>query len=137
MSGSGNTCDGWCGPGRAMRRSRSTSCRRMETRSRRGFPVLPDVLVRTSPPGEVEGTPIRARTARLERFLPHVKNVATIGLTYHRRATKRARFDDVLYVDGQRFVSEGSIWDVVFFDGHELTWPNAPILPGITMLLVQ
>lgn len=102
-----------------------------------GRPVQPDVLIRTGPPVEVEGAPIRATTARFERFLPHIKNVATMGLTSHWREAKRAGFDDVLFVDGEGFIAEGSIWNVVFLDGDGLVWPDAPALPGITMQLVQ
>ena len=73
-----------------------------------GRPVDPDTLVRTGPPVAAETTPVRARTARHERFLPHIKNVATMDLVHHRRQAKLAGFDDVVFVDGAAFVSEGS-----------------------------
>ena len=60
-----------------------------------------------------------------------------MDLVHHRRQAKLAGFDDVVFVDGDGFVSEGSIWNVAFFDGSEVVWPSAPALLGITMQLVQ
>jgi 4-amino-4-deoxychorismate lyase len=102
-----------------------------------GRPLDPAVLVRTGPPVSPEPTPVRARTAPYERFLPHVKNVATMGLVYHRRPAALDGFDDVVFVDRSGFISEGSIWNVAFFDGNQIVWPSAPALPGITMQLAQ
>jgi branched-subunit amino acid aminotransferase/4-amino-4-deoxychorismate lyase len=102
-----------------------------------GRPVATEVLVRTGPPAAAPTSPVRVRTATHERLLPHVKHVATLGLVHHWRAARRDRFDDVLFLDRDGFVSEGSIWNVAFFDGTSLVWPAAPALRGITMQLVQ
>jgi branched-subunit amino acid aminotransferase/4-amino-4-deoxychorismate lyase len=102
-----------------------------------GRPVDPDVLVRVRPPAEAATAPVRVRTTVFERLLPEVKHVATLGLVYHWRAARRDGFDDVLFMDRDGFVSEGSIWNVAFFDGDQVVWPSAPALRGITMQLVQ
>lgn len=102
-----------------------------------GRPVEPDVLVRTGPPATSGTTPVRVRTTRYQRLLPHIKHVATLGLVHHWRLARQAGFDDVLFVDPDGFISEGSIWNVAFFDGAEAVWPSAPALRGITMQLVQ
>ena len=39
--------------------------------------------------------------------------------------------------DGTSFVSEGPTWNVGFFDGDRVIWPNAAVLPGITMKLLK
>jgi branched-subunit amino acid aminotransferase/4-amino-4-deoxychorismate lyase len=82
-------------------------------------------------------TPVRVRTAVHERLLPQVKHVATLGLVYHWRRARQDGFDDVLFVDRDGFVSEGSIWNICFSDGDQVVWPAAPALRGITMQLVQ
>jgi branched-subunit amino acid aminotransferase/4-amino-4-deoxychorismate lyase len=34
-------------------------------------------------------------------------------------------------------ISEGSTWNIGFFDGRRLVWPRAALLVGITMQLIQ
>jgi branched-subunit amino acid aminotransferase/4-amino-4-deoxychorismate lyase len=75
-----------------------------------GRPVDPDVLVRAGPPATAGTTPVRVRTTRYQRLLPHIKHVATLGLVHHWRLARQAGFEDVLFVDPDGFVSEGSIW---------------------------
>jgi branched-subunit amino acid aminotransferase/4-amino-4-deoxychorismate lyase len=102
-----------------------------------GEPVEPDVLVRTSPPVAPATGPVTVRSTVHERLLPQVKHVATLGLVYHWRQARKDGFDDVLFVDRDGYVSEGSIWNIGFFDGDGIVWPAAPALRGITMQLVQ
>ena len=102
-----------------------------------GMAVDPDVLVRAGPPAQAGTAPVRVRTTEHERLLPELKHVATLGLVYHWRRARQDGFDDVLFVDRDGFVSEGSIWNLCLFDGEEIVWPAAPALRGITMQLVQ
>jgi branched-subunit amino acid aminotransferase/4-amino-4-deoxychorismate lyase len=102
-----------------------------------GRAVDSDILVRTGPPAGTVSEPVSVRTTVHQRLLPHVKHVATLGLVYHWRGARRDGFDDVLFLDRDGFVSEGSIWNVGFFDGDGVVWPAAPALRGITMQLVQ
>lgn len=103
----------------------------------RGDPVDLGVLVRTSAPVTVDvGRSMRLRTVRFERVLPHLKNVATIGQTYFPRQVGADGFDDVLFVDRHGNVSESSIWNVAFWDGAQVIWPEAAMLRGVTMSLV-
>ncbi|MFD6890166.1 aminotransferase class IV [Streptomyces sp. NPDC059957] len=80
---------------------------------------------------------LRVRTATYERDLPHLKHAATMGLTYGMLQAREAGFDDVLFVGRDGFVREGSVWNVSFWDGEQVLWPEAPMLPGITMQLLQ
>lgn len=102
-----------------------------------GRPVETGVLVRVGPPAVAATSPVRVRTTVHERLLPQVKHVATLGLVYHWRRARQDGFDDVLFVDRDGFVSEGSIWNICFSDGDQVVWPAAPALRGITMQLVQ
>jgi branched-subunit amino acid aminotransferase/4-amino-4-deoxychorismate lyase len=112
---------------------------RLERDSRElfGRPVETGVLVRVGPPVVAATSPVRVRTTVHERLLPQVKHVATLGLVCHWRRVRQDGFDDVLFVDRDGFVSEGSIWNICFSDGDQVVWPAAPALCGITMQLVQ
>ncbi|GGP97640.1 branched-subunit amino acid aminotransferase/4-amino-4-deoxychorismate lyase [Actinomadura coerulea] len=35
------------------------------------------------------------------------------------------------------FVSEGATWNIGFFDGQQVVWPNAEVLTGVTMRLLH
>lgn len=103
-------------------------------------PAEPDVLVTLRAPSAA-GDAVRLRSVRYERELPEVKHVGTFGLIHHARAAKLAGFDDALFVtstagrDG--LVSEASIWNVGFFDGSSVLWPQAPMLDGVTQQLLR
>ncbi|EWC61398.1 Aminodeoxychorismate lyase [Actinokineospora spheciospongiae] len=101
-------------------------------------PVEPRVIVSASPvPAGADG-PLRVRTAGYQRDLPQVKHVGTFGLFYQRRLARMAGFDDVLFVNRDGQISEGSTWNVGFVTaGGTVVWPSAPVLPGVSMGLVQ
>ncbi|MFG2292633.1 aminotransferase class IV [Streptomyces sp. NPDC048603] len=97
-----------------------------------------DVMVSVSDP--VADTPrpaLRVRTVTYERDLPHLKHAATMGLTHRMLQAREAGFDDVLFVGRDGFLREGSVWNAAFWDGEQVLWPEAPVLPGITMQLLQ
>lgn len=100
-------------------------------------PAAPDVLVATAPARTLAPKPLRVRSARYEREAPHIKHIGTFGLFYQKRLAEAAGFDDVVFVDPGGAVSEGSIWNVGFFDGESVVWPDAPALQGISMQLLQ
>ncbi|MEU8244304.1 aminotransferase class IV [Actinoplanes missouriensis] len=81
--------------------------------------------------------PLRVRSAVYERELPHVKHMATMGLTYHLRAAQRDGFDDVVFVSRDGLILEGSVWNAVFLDGDTVVWPAGPKLDGITQQVLR
>lgn len=98
----------------------------------------PDVLVSVSDPAPGEpGPPLRVQAVRYERELPEHKHVATMGLRYRLREARLAGFDDALFVGGDGRVREGTTWNVAFWDGTQVVWPDAPVLKGVTMVLLQ
>ena len=98
----------------------------------------PDVLVSVSDPAPAEaGPPLRVQTVRYERELPEHKHVATMGLNYRIREARLAGFDDALFVGNDGRVREGTSWNVAFWDGAQVVWPVAPMLKGVTMVLLQ
>ena len=101
-------------------------------------PLSTDVMVSVSDPVSDAPRPaLRVRTSTYERELPHLKHVATMGLTYQWLQAKAAGFDDVLFVGRDGHLREGSVWNVAFWDGQQVVWPEADVLPGITMQLLQ
>ncbi|NBH11109.1 aminotransferase class IV [Amycolatopsis sp. SID8362] len=98
-------------------------------------PMKPEILVRTLPPHPPDPAPLRLRTVRYERDLPQVKHLGTFGLIHHSRQAALAGFDDALFVDHAGRISEASIWNTGFLAGDTVVWPEAAMLPGITMLL--
>jgi branched-subunit amino acid aminotransferase/4-amino-4-deoxychorismate lyase len=98
----------------------------------------PDVLVSVSEPASDEpGPPLRVQTVRYERELPEHKHRATMGLHYRTREARLAGFDDALCVGRDGLVREGTSWNVAFWDGTQVVWPAAPMLRGVTMVLLQ
>lgn len=101
----------------------------------RSMPV--DVMVTVGPPPPAGGASVRVCAQAYERELPQVKHVATFGLLYQRRVAQLAGFDDALFVDRQGRISEGSVWNIGFWDGAQLVWPQAAMLEGVSMRLLQ
>jgi 4-amino-4-deoxychorismate lyase len=103
-----------------------------------GEQAPPDVLVSVSDPAPEEpGPPLRVQTVRYERELPEHKHQATMGLNYRVREARLAGFDDALFLGHDGRVREGTSWNVAFWDGARVVWPAAPMLKGVTMVLLQ
>ena len=96
-----------------------------------------DVLVAVGAPVAIEPRPRRVRTACFRRDTPQIKHVGTFPLFQQRRAAMRDGFDDVLFVDADGRISEGSTWNIVFHDGSQLVWPQAPALRGTAEALLS
>jgi 4-amino-4-deoxychorismate lyase len=97
----------------------------------------PDVLVSVSDPlDEPDGPALRVQTRAYQRDWPEHKHSATMGLTYARRQAAQDGFDDALFFADER-IGEGTSWNVAFWDGERVLWPEAPVLKGVTMVLLQ
>lgn len=102
--------------------------------------LQPDVLVSASAPVPPSDRPIRVRATAFVRPFPQLKHVATFPLFQHRRLALQAGFDDALFVDGEGAtarVVEGSVWNIGFWDGQRITWPEGPALRGTGEQLQQ
>jgi branched-subunit amino acid aminotransferase/4-amino-4-deoxychorismate lyase len=98
----------------------------------------PDVLVSvTDPAPDAARPPLRVRTDGYRRDWPAHKHAATMGLSYTQVRARRAGFDDAIFVGPDNRVSEGTSWNAAFFDGDRVIWPTAPMLKGVTMVLLQ
>ncbi|MER6048754.1 aminotransferase class IV family protein [Streptomyces sp. NPDC001793] len=97
----------------------------------------PQVLVTSRPAGGRPVPPLRVRSVRYVREVPSVKSVGLFASLHHRRQAQLGGFDDALFVDHHGVVSEGGTWNVGFFDGARVVWPDADCLAGVTRELLK
>jgi branched-subunit amino acid aminotransferase/4-amino-4-deoxychorismate lyase len=97
----------------------------------------PSILVRSNPPHDGPAGPLRLHTVEHERHLASIKHVGEGAKTYFLHRALEQGFDDAAFVDRHGRLSEASIWNLVFWDGQAVVWPQAEILIGTTMGIVQ
>ncbi|WP_084964969.1 aminotransferase class IV family protein [Thermoactinospora rubra] len=102
-----------------------------------GADVEPELLVRTGPAASGPQGPLALAVVEHERVLPAVKHVGEVAKTYFLRQAVAQGFDDAAFVDRQGRLSEGTIWNLAFWDGDAVVWPEAGMLGGITMAIVR
>jgi len=121
--------------------ARVSICAREYERAARASPPLAagdlDVIVALTPPAEPSPVPMRAASFVHARALPHVKHLGTFAQFHFARQARGRGFDDVLFTDADGRVSEGTVWNVGFWDGSTVTWPDAPALRGTCERLLQ
>lgn len=98
----------------------------------------PHIMVSVRGAGALPPEPLRTMSVPYERDLPQVKHCGLFGTLQARRTAQLAGFDDALFVGRDGLISEGGTWNVGFVD-HDgtIVWPEAPVLPGVTMALLQ
>ena len=90
------------------------------------------------PPGPGLGSPQALMSVPYQRPLAHLKQIGGgFGQAYFSHAARRAGFDDALLTAPDGLVTEGSIANIAFVTDGTLVWPDAPVLEGITMQLLE
>ena len=97
----------------------------------------PRVMTAVFPPPPPLADSVRLTAQVHAREAPHLKHTANFGLIRARRMARASGFDDALFVDAGGRVSEGSLWNIGFVRGDRVTWPEAPMLAGVTQALLQ
>ncbi|MDI2130665.1 aminotransferase class IV family protein [Yinghuangia seranimata] len=97
----------------------------------------PDLLVRVGPPSFAPAGPLALMSVEYERLLPHIKHTGELAKTHFVRQAVARGFDDVAFVDRRGRLGEASIWNLAFWDGTSVVWPDAPVLVGTTMAVVR
>jgi branched-subunit amino acid aminotransferase/4-amino-4-deoxychorismate lyase len=97
----------------------------------------PSIMITLRPPGGMPGSPWRLRSVPYRRPGAHLKHLGDFGQAYYQRQVKADGFDEALLTGPDGEVCEGSVTNIGFFDGSMITWPDAPVLAGITMQLLQ
>ena len=95
----------------------------------------PATMVTVKAPGGVR-SPQRLLSVRYQRPDAHLKHLAT-EQGYYTRLAQRQGFDDALLTDDGGIVSESATANIGFFDGAGVVWPDAPMLHGVTMQLLE
>jgi branched-subunit amino acid aminotransferase/4-amino-4-deoxychorismate lyase len=95
----------------------------------------PTTMVTVKEPGGIS-TPQRLQSVRYQRPDAHLKHLAT-GQAFYSRLAGQNGFDDALLTAPDGHVSETAIANIGFFDGSGVVWPDAPLLRGITMQLLE
>lgn len=98
---------------------------------------VPRVMIAVSPPPAPLADAPRLQLQTYAREAPHLKHAATFGLIHARRTARAAGYTDALFVDAAGRISEGSLWNIGFVSGEQVTWPRAPMLAGVAQALVQ
>lgn len=102
-----------------------------------GPELRPELLVRSSAPSSGPVGPLALAAIAHERMLPAVKHVGEVAKTYLLRQAAAQGFDDAAFVDRHGRLSEASIWNLAFWDGEAVVWPDAAMLSGTTMGIVR
>ena len=89
------------------------------------------------PPRHPSPLALRVRTQVGPRACAGVKHLALDHQLAARRAARDAGFDDALLATEDGRIAEGTFWNIAFFDGHAVVWPDGPALRGVTQLLLQ
>lgn len=97
----------------------------------------PSVMVTARPPGDMTAGPWRLHAVPYQRSVAHVKHLGDFGQGYFQRLAWRKGFDEALLTGADGVISEGSITNIGFFDGASVVWPDAPMLAGVTMQILQ
>ena len=97
----------------------------------------PRVLTALSAPAPALDKPLRLQTRTYSRDMPHLKHAGTFGVTRARREAVEAGYDDVLFLEPDGAVSEGSIWNIGFVENDRVIWPVAPMLAGTGQALLE
>ncbi|MBM7055843.1 MULTISPECIES: aminotransferase class IV family protein [Streptomyces] len=95
------------------------------------------LLVRTGPPSTGPGGPLALAAVEHERYLPHVKHVGEVAKTHLLRQAVADGFDDAAFLDRAGRFSEATIWNLAFWDGEAVVWPEAHVLTGTMMGVVR
>ena len=101
------------------------------------MPARIEVLVLVDPPAAEIVAPVRLMSATYARYLPQIKHNGMFDLFHLRRHARAAGFDDALLVTPEGFVAEGTTFNVGFFSGDALVWPQAALLEGVTMRVLS
>lgn len=97
----------------------------------------PQLLVTRRAAAELPLGPMAVQSVPFVRDAPEIKSVGLFGALRQRRVAQLNGYDDALFVDAAGNVSEGGTWNVGFFDGDHVVWPEARCLAGVTMRLLQ
>jgi branched-subunit amino acid aminotransferase/4-amino-4-deoxychorismate lyase len=99
--------------------------------------ATPLAMVTTRPAGPWPPQPFRVRSMTFSRNFPQIKHTGLFGAVTCRRRAQLAGYDDALFLDRSSQICEGTTWNIGFFDGEQVVWPEGETLPGVTARLLR
>ena len=96
-----------------------------------------DAFLHFAPPVQRKATPLAICSQYHHRVMAEIKHVATFSSYYYHRRARAAGFDDVLFKTDQGLVAEGAFWNIGFWDGQQIIWPEAAMLAGTGQMLIE
>lgn len=94
------------------------------------------MLVKVTAPASPPTGPLTLDIVPHQRYLPHIKHVGEVAKTLLLRQANTRGFDDAAFTNSTGRLSEATIWNLAFWDGSSVIWPEADVLPGITMQIL-
>ncbi|WNV90420.1 aminotransferase class IV [Umezawaea sp. Da 62-37] len=94
-------------------------------------------MVTVRPPFGPPATPQRLRSVPYVRPFAQVKHLGGFAQAHYTSLVRREGFDDALLVTQDGLVTEGATTNIGFLDDDTVVWPDAPVLLGITMQLLN
>lgn len=95
------------------------------------------VLVTVRPPYEMPAGPLSLCSVPYQRPFAHIKHVGGFAQGHYIKLVERRGFDEPLLVGEGGLIAEGAITNVGFIEGDAVLWPQAPMLLGIGMQVLQ
>ncbi|MCS7483971.1 aminotransferase class IV [Umezawaea endophytica] len=95
------------------------------------------IMITTTDPAEPKQTPQRLRTVPYTRPFPHLKHLGGFAQTHYTKLAQNEGYDDALLVTPDGLITEGTTTNIGFFEEETAIWPDAPVLLGITMQLIN
>lgn len=97
----------------------------------------PAILIRTAPPFEGPAGSLRLYSVQHERPFPTIKHVGEASKTHYLRQAVKKGYEDAVFIDRHGRISEATIWNIAFWDGKAVIWPEAELLPGVTRRIIR
>jgi branched-subunit amino acid aminotransferase/4-amino-4-deoxychorismate lyase len=96
-----------------------------------------NVLVSVRPPYSMPTGPLSLRTVPYQRPFAHLKHVGGFAQGRYIDLVEESGFDEALLVDRDGTVAEGAITNIGFVSDETVVWPDAPMLHGIGMQVLE
>ncbi|MFF2412444.1 aminotransferase class IV family protein [Streptomyces sp. NPDC058092] len=98
----------------------------------------PQILVTARAAAALPAPALTVKTFPFSRDTPQVKHLALFSQLKLRRAAQLAGFDDAAFTEHDGRISEGGTWNMAFITEEDtVVWPEADVLPGVTMHLLR
>jgi branched-subunit amino acid aminotransferase/4-amino-4-deoxychorismate lyase len=95
------------------------------------------LIVTVREPHDMPLRPHSMTAVHFQRPLARLKHVGSWAQGRFHEVAQAAGFDEGLLVDETGRISEGTITNVGFWRDNTVIWPDAPKLPGVTMLVLR